>query len=238
MTICTENIEKNCDTCYEVSRADTDLVFVYGLTPSTQYYLWVVDKFNTTYKVLITSGVDGSFTIDPTNPIYPTGLFNTFSGMLEIFISTDADGETVVPLTIYATNYNCVLLTITSTSETGCTPITPGCAPAYITDSNGSTIFEVPSGDSGECTECTDEDATVENTNQSYQNTIEPGGTLVLPNIDFTDSDETTTSVPSMENIIATPCGDTSFNMVVNQNGVEIYNEVWNSNDTNIININ
>lgn len=155
MTICSENITQNCDVCYEVSRADTDLTFVYGLTPTTQYYLWVIDKFGTSYKVLITSGADGSFTLDPSNSAYPSGMFNEYAGDFELFISTDADGDNVVALTIYATSYNCVILTITSSTNIDCdTPTTPGCEPAYITDSDGSTIFEVDSGESGVCTPC------------------------------------------------------------------------------------
>ena len=126
MSICDGEIPINCDTCYEVGRADTDLTFIYGLTPTTQYYLWVVDSFNTNYKKLITSGADGSFTIDPSDSVYPGGFFNSFAGDFEIFISSDADGEIVVPLTVYATSYNCVILTITSSSATTCSPNTPG----------------------------------------------------------------------------------------------------------------
>jgi hypothetical protein len=39
---------------------------------------------------------------------------------------------------------------------------------------------------------------------------------LVLPNIDFTDSDGTTTSVPSVQNIVATPippCADATVQL-------------------------
>ena len=49
-------------------------------------------------------------------------------------------------------------------------------------------------------------DATVENSDQSYQTTVASGATLVLPDIDFTDSHGVTTQVPSVQDIIATPC--------------------------------
>jgi len=49
-------------------------------------------------------------------------------------------------------------------------------------------------------------DADIENSDQSYTSTVKAEGTLVLPDIDFTDSDGTTTSVPSVQNIVATPC--------------------------------
>ena len=186
MSICDQQFDPNCDECYEVSRADNDLTFVYGLNPSTQYYLWVVDKFQNSYRKLFTSGVDGSFTINTSDSIYPSGLFNLYSGELEIFISSDIDGDTIIPLTIYATNYNCVLLNITSDSEINCEPFAPsGCDPAIVTDSDGITKVEVESGGTFSCT-----------------------------------------------------FGAPFYNMVVNVDGSEIYNEVWSSSDTNTININ
>jgi len=191
MAICDENIEKNCDECYEVGRADTDLTFIYGLTPTTQYYLWVVDSLNKNFKVLFTSGADGSFTIDPSDSAYPGGMFNIFAGEFEVFISSDASGETIVPLTIYATPYNCVLLTITESANTSCSPSVPGCDPAYITDSNGVTIFEVASGESGTCTpteQCVD--VTVENSDETYSQQVASGGTLVVPDSTISNEDD------------------------------------------------
>ena len=236
MSICDDTFDPSCETCYEVSRADNDLVFIYGLTALTQYYLFVIDKFNNVYKVLFTSGADGSFTIDSTNSAYPSGLFNIYAGAFEVFIASDVDGTTVIPLTIYATNYNCLSLTISANTEIDCAE-TPrdSCEPAYITDSDGSTIFEVASGDAGTCTPTAP--AQVHNSNDSYDTTVGCGDELELPDIEFTDSDGSTESVPSMEDIIATPCAATTFNMVVNQNGTEIYNETWDATDTNIINL-
>ena len=181
MSICSEEFDPNCDECYEVTRATDDLTFIYGLDATTQYYLWVIDSFNNSYKKLITSGADGSFTIDPTATVYPTGMFNQYAGALEVFISSDVDGLVVIPLTIYATLYNCVILNLLD--STPCvTPTAPGCAPAYITD--GGTLHEVGSNETYTC--------------QSS------GG---------------------------------NFNMIVNQNGVEIYNEVWDAISTNEINL-
>lgn len=181
MALCDIDIDVNCDECYEVSRADNDLNFIYGLTPSTQYYLWVIDKFRNVYRNLFTSGVDGSFDITLSN--YPNGMFNKYAGVFELFISTDMDGADVVPLTIYATEYNCILLSITSSTEISCeTPNTNNCLPAIVND--GGTLHEVESNGTYTCT--------------------------------FN--------------------GD--FNIVVNQDGVEVYNEAWNAANTNIINLN
>lgn len=49
-------------------------------------------------------------------------------------------------------------------------------------------------------------DADIENSDQSYTSTVKAEGTLVLPDINFTDSDGTTTSVPSVQDIVATLC--------------------------------
>ena len=51
-------------------------------------------------------------------------------------------------------------------------------------------------------------DATVENSDASYTTTVASGATLVLPNITVTDSDGTTTSVPSVQDIVCTPSAD------------------------------
>jgi hypothetical protein len=62
-------------------------------------------------------------------------------------------------------------------------------------------------------------DATVENSDLSYSNTVASGGTLVLPNITFTDSDGTPSSVPSVQNITATPC--------TVQSGIGYNSQLW-----------
>jgi hypothetical protein len=48
-------------------------------------------------------------------------------------------------------------------------------------------------------------DADIENSDQSYTSTVKAEGTLVLPDINFTDSDGTTTSVPSVQDLVCTP---------------------------------
>lgn len=74
-----------------------------------------------------------------------------------------------------------------------------------FTDSDGTTTSQ-PSGVDLVCTPqnpCAD--ATVSNSNDSYSTTVASGGNLELPDIDFTDSDGTTTSVPSMESLVCAP---------------------------------
>jgi len=49
--------------------------------------------------------------------------------------------------------------------------------------------------------------ATVKNSNNSYNTTAASGYTFSLPDINFTDSDGSTASVPSMEDLVCTPSG-------------------------------
>ena len=58
-------------------------------------------------------------------------------------------------------------------------------------------------------------DATVENSDASYSTTVASGATLVLPNITFTDSDGSSSSVPSVQDITATPCSAPSLSIEV-----------------------
>jgi hypothetical protein len=60
--------------------------------------------------------------------------------------------------------------------------------------SNVGGIWVVPNGST-----------TVENSDQSYQETIPTGDTLVLPDITVTDSDGSTSTVPSVTNVTCTP---------------------------------
>jgi hypothetical protein len=54
-------------------------------------------------------------------------------------------------------------------------------------------------------------DATVTNSNASYTDSVVSGGTLVLPDITVTDSDGSTYTQPSVENVVCTLSPDTSL---------------------------
>jgi len=96
------------------------------------------------------------------------------------------------------------------------------CADATV-QLNGSTIGTIPSGDTDSFPVIQDgspvgswngtqwvvptcSDADVTNSDGSYTNTVASGGTLNLPDITFTDSDGSTSSVPSVQDITAKPC--------------------------------
>jgi hypothetical protein len=122
---------------------------------------------------------------------------------------SEDEGLTLTPENIsFAIEFEFTLKTTRNCVDLSCdSEVVAPCKPATITDSDGVTEVEVPSGGNFSCTPCAPcEDATVENSDSSYQTTVASGGTLVLPDITFTDSDGTQSSVPSVKNITATPC--------------------------------
>ncbi len=106
MPDCYDDIEENCDRCYEAEAVQcTALTFDVGI--SGTYYLNIVDKFSKIYTQQIDI-VAGEFTIDQT--VLPSSFFNIYAGAFELYI-VNASGFTV-PLTIGIYEYNCIILTI------------------------------------------------------------------------------------------------------------------------------
>lgn len=81
---------------------------------------------------------------------------------------------------------------------------TTGCEPVLIFK-DGLLIDTVPSGGIYEYFSDVCLDATVENSDQSYTDTVASGGTLVLPDITVTDSDGTIRTQPSVTDVVCTP---------------------------------
>lgn len=73
-----------------------------------------------------------------------------------------------------------------------------------LTQSNGDTS-QVPANKDIVCASFPAPDATYQNSNGSFIQAIASGGTFTSTDIDFTDSDGTTTQVPTNENIVCTP---------------------------------
>ena len=87
----------------------------------------------------------------------------------------------------------------------GGSPIEVGtCDPVSILNAAGGVVATVPSG--GEYTIAGS--GTVENSDASYSNTVNVGDTLVLPDINVTDSDGSISSVPSVQNVVCSPAAD------------------------------
>ena len=98
--------------------------------------------------------------------------------------------------------------TVVSGSEVAQSNVAATAPDITITDSDGTpTVF--PSGKNFVCIPAAD--ATVENSDTTYTNTVASGGTLVLPDVTITDSDGTPITVPSVQNFVCTPippCAD------------------------------
>lgn len=81
---------------------------------------------------------------------------------------------------------------------------TTGCEPVLIFK-DGLLIDTVPSGGIYEYFSEVCNPATVENSNQSYTDTVASGGTLVLPDITVTNSDGSTYTQPAVTDVFCTP---------------------------------
>ena len=79
-------------------------------------------------------------------------------------------------------------------------------ATAVLKDTLGATISTTPIA-SGASEDITAPDGTAENSDATYSVLVPSGATVIMPNINFTDSDGITTSVPSNKDITATLCG-------------------------------
>jgi hypothetical protein len=92
---------------------------------------------------------------------------------------------------------------------------TTGCEPVLIFK-DGLLIDTVPSGGIYEYFSDVCEDARVRNSDNSYSDVVESGGTLVLPDITVTDSDGNTYTQPAVTDVTCTippPCEDATFNI-------------------------
>jgi hypothetical protein len=126
MIYCDDIITLTCDTCYELENEWCAVINVNpGLTPATDYYLQIIDKFSKRRTQAVAIESDGSFTVDQS--LLPNGFFNPYAGKFELYLSTNSAGTDYVDLTFSATVYSCIILTIT---QTPCTNIY--VVPGYV----------------------------------------------------------------------------------------------------------
>lgn len=104
-------VPETCDVCYSMELATASSFNIpAGLTPNENLYLWVRDKFGKLYMNPVQVNEDGSFTVLASN--YPDGFFNRYAGGFTLFLTTDDQGEHIVPMSFSALNYNCLQVTI------------------------------------------------------------------------------------------------------------------------------
>ena len=97
---------------------------------------------------------------------------------------------------------------ITVTDSDGTVATVPSMENVVCTPSGQTSVRVSNSDDTYDVNTSVDlelPDSSVSNSNNSYVNALPATEDLALPNINFTDSDGTVTSVPSMEDIVATP---------------------------------
>jgi hypothetical protein len=117
---CQEEVLINCDSCYELTIEYCDPININpGIAPGYDtIYLQIIDKFITRASQLIELGIDGSFTVDET--LLPDDFFNPYAGKFELYLSTDEDGEIIIPMIFDDVTYNCIVLTISKTINNEC----------------------------------------------------------------------------------------------------------------------
>lgn len=81
-----------------------------NLVNGVSYYFWIIDKFGNIYWDIVVGKANGSFDINTAN--FPDGIFYKTGGNMDTFISTDNAGLVIVPLTISAKSYNCVIVDV------------------------------------------------------------------------------------------------------------------------------
>jgi hypothetical protein len=93
------------------------------LTPATEYFYKITDKFNAIYSGAVTSTADGYLEIPIAD--FPDGYFNEYAGNFTLEIYTDADlcNRVQIPL---VSSYECVTIEIkggtTEKNTIGCEP--------------------------------------------------------------------------------------------------------------------
>lgn len=99
-----------CDLCYTMERptCQDEITLDFGLTPATEYTLFVRDKFDHDYTQTITSDGSGLLVVDMT--AFPEGMFTEFSGSYELSVSLDETVSTHETITIGGSDYLCVIL--------------------------------------------------------------------------------------------------------------------------------
>lgn len=86
--LCTYTSYSDCEKCLEVV-SSLPFVLATDLTPLTEYFVFCKDKFGEVYFTTITTTITGELSFNDTLFL---NLFNSASGVFNIWISSDASG--------------------------------------------------------------------------------------------------------------------------------------------------
>ena len=118
--------------------------------------------------------------------------------------STEAQGIFQRTLSGIEVTINLPIMVDFDCSDTASTRV---CPQVFILDSDGNLITMVDAG-SSYTVSGGGGSGFVENSDSSYTNTVAGGATLVLPDINVTDSDGSISSVPSVKDVVCSPAAD------------------------------
>lgn len=196
---CNDELNYVCEECYRLVYDDCeDIIIDVGLDESTEYCLKFYDKFGTTYQYLATTDSDGAITIDESE--LPDKFFNPYSGLIELQIFADCDTTTREQFTVAYTQYNCLLLENSESVEDNDTVTEPNSINYVAVEDNGVAI-NVQCGGTYICSIVDCDDATVQNSDSSYANTIASGDSETLPDITLTQPNGDVETHPSVKNL-------------------------------------
>lgn len=199
MSFCDEDVAVNCDECYELTVGDClPQLITTNLTPSTAYYIICTDKFGNRYDVAFTSTAGGDFYIDPDD--FPSKLFNQFAGKFEFVVSLSAVTVTPVSMTIGSSTYSCIIADWTVTCCNN-TYVPPTACDTFIDGLSATEISCICDNMAELCPDgCLD--ATVKNSDNTYNQSIASGATYTLAdtiyNVYVNGVLDQTTTQPSM----------------------------------------
>ena len=183
MSFCDEDVAVNCDECYELSASDClPITIATSLTPTTVYWLICTDKFDNRYDVQVTIDANGYFTIDTDD--FPSQLFNKYAGKFTFILSVSAVNVTPVQFSVSGATYSCVIVEW-SVNCCNNTYVPPTACETFLDGLSEDEIDCICDNVNDICPSITCDPATVENSDQSYQETVASGGPLVLPDTTY-----------------------------------------------------
>lgn len=102
-------IDTDCSECYEI---EAPYCFDFVALPSipgvyADLYIWVRDKFGNLYYADLTAS-HGIYYLIASD--FSKEIFSSDFGCVTVFVTSDANGQTIVPFTVGYTEYNCISL--------------------------------------------------------------------------------------------------------------------------------